>query len=160
MNAITQHLERQLASGRRLLGILLAQHEAIRAQDVEAVLARLADVQHEMVSRIQLERERDELLRQAAAHLACPADDLTLDRMLDLVPAAERDRAREMSAELKGILHEVARVHGQNRVLIRQELRFLDHLLRVLSGAPLGGYAAGGGQSAATQANNLVDMRV
>ena len=64
---LIEHLERQTASSRRLLGIVLAQGESIRAQDVEGVLARLADVQAEMVKRVQLERERDDLLRQASA---------------------------------------------------------------------------------------------
>ena len=48
-------------------------------------------------------------------------------------------RARALSAELRGTLSETARIHGQNRVLIRQELAFLDHLMRVLSGTPEGG---------------------
>jgi hypothetical protein len=60
--AVLDHLERQLASARRLLQIVLAQGEAIREQDVETVLARLGDVQAEMVKRVQLERERDDLL--------------------------------------------------------------------------------------------------
>jgi hypothetical protein len=42
---LLEHLERQLASARRLLQIVLAQGEAIRLQDVETVLARLGDVQ-------------------------------------------------------------------------------------------------------------------
>ena len=59
---LLDHLEQQLASARRLLQIVLAQSEAIREQDVETVLARLGDVQTEMVKRVQLERERDGLL--------------------------------------------------------------------------------------------------
>jgi len=76
---LVEHLERQSASSRRLLGIVLAQGESIRAQDVEGVLARLADVQAEMVKRVQLERERDDLLRQASAQLATSVDDLALE---------------------------------------------------------------------------------
>ena len=160
MNPVIVHLERQLTSGRRLLQIVLAQNEAIRDQDVEGVLARLADVQQEMVKRIQLERERDELLQSAATRLRCPVQEVTLEAMLVLVPGEDAGRARDMSAELHGLLSEVARVHGQNRVLIRQELSFLDHLLRVLSGTPQGGYEFGGARSASPQANNLFDMRV
>jgi len=161
MNAehVILHLERQLASSRRLLQIVLSQNDAIRRQDVEEVLARLGDVQQEMVKRIQLERERDQLLEQAARVLGCPPDEVTLDGLLDLLGGTAQ-RARELSAELKGTLAEVARVHGMNRVLIRQELSFLDHLLRVLSGAPQGGYALGGEQTTSPQANNLIDMRV
>jgi hypothetical protein len=160
VNAVIVHLERQLTSGRRLLQIVLEQNESIRAQDVEGVLARLADVQQEMVRRIQLEAERDQLLSTAAVRLGCPAGEVTLERMLSLEPGADAERALQMSAELRGLLAEVARVHGQNRVLIRQELSFLDHLLRVLSGTPQGGYQFRGARTDGPQANNLIDMRV
>ena len=160
MNELVDHLERQAASSRRLLGIVLAQSEAIRAQDVEAVLARLADVQAEMVKRVQLERERDRLLDQAAAALGVPVDSLTLDTVLVLVPEAEAARARELSAELKGLLAEIQRVHTQNRILVRQELAFLDHLMRLMTGTPQAGYSPAGPAAAAPQAANLIDMRV
>jgi hypothetical protein len=52
----------------------------------------------------------------------------------------------------------VARVHAQNRILIRQELSFLDHLMRVLSGMPQAGYSPIG-NTAAPQPANLVDTR-
>ena len=32
-------------------------------------------------------------------------------------------------------------MHDQNRLLVRQELSFLDHLMRVLSGTPQSGYS-------------------
>src|SRR5581483_4357403 len=104
VNPVIAHLERQLTSGRRLLQIVLEQNEAIRAQDVEGVLARLADVQQEMVRRIQLESERDQILNSAAVRLGCPASEVTLERMLALEPGADADRALHMSAELRGVL--------------------------------------------------------
>jgi hypothetical protein len=157
--AVLDHLERQLASARRLLQIVLAQGEAIREQDVETVLARLGDVQAEMVKRVQLERERDDLLAQAEATLAMRSDDVTLEALLALMPQREADSARQISAELRGTLAEVARVHAQNRILIRQELSFLDHLMRVMSGVPQAGYSPIGHGSAARQPANLVDTK-
>lgn len=158
MNGLVEHLERQLESNRRLLQIVLAQAEAIKVQDVQTVLARLADVQHEMVRRSQIERERDALLRTAAQVLRVPADQVTLDMLLTLTPEPTASRVRALSAELKGLLAEVARIHRQNRVLIRQELLFLDHLMRVMSGAPQAGYTSVGVTSP-TQPANLVDIR-
>ena len=158
MNGLVEHLERQLESNRRLLQIVLAQAEAIKVQDVQAVLARLADVQHEMAKRAQIERERDGLLSSAAQVLRVPADQVTLDMLLTLTPEPTATRVRALSAELKGLLAEVARIHRQNRVLIRQELLFLDHLMRVMSGAPQAGYTAVG-HTTPTQPANLVDLR-
>jgi hypothetical protein len=156
---LIEHLERQLQSSRRMLGIVLAQGEAIRRQDVEGVLARLGDVQAEMVKRAQIERERDLIVRHAAARLGCAPDAVTLDMLLDGVPAEQAQAARDMSAELRGLLAEIATVHGQNRVLIRQELSFLDHLMRVLSGAPQGGYTPVG-YTPAPKAASVLDARV
>jgi len=158
VNGLVEHLERQLASNRRMLQIVLAQSEAIKVQDVQGVLARLAEVQQEMVQRSQIERERDALLAHAAQVLRVPADQVTLDMLLQLTPEPTATRVRVLSAELKGLLAEVARIHRQNRVLIRQELLFLDHLMRVMSGAPQAGYTAVG-HTTQTQPANLVDLR-
>jgi flagellar biosynthesis/type III secretory pathway chaperone len=160
MTGLIDHLERQLASARRLLQTVIAQRDAIRAQDVESVLARLAEVQQEMGRRMQLERERDVLLEQASTALRRPASDLTLEMILVLLPGDDAVQARALSAELRGTLSETARIHGQNRVLIRQELAFLDHLMRVLSGTPEGAYSAAGGSSTRPQVLNLIDTRV
>ena len=160
MTGLIDHLERQLSSAQRLLQIVIAQRDAIRAQDVEAVLARLAEVQQEMGRRMQLERERDTMLDQASNALRRPAADLTLEMILVLLPAGDAIRARDLSAQLRGMLSETARIHGQNRVLIRQELSFLDHLMRVLSGTPEGAYSAAGGASPRPQVLNLIDTRV
>jgi flagellar biosynthesis/type III secretory pathway chaperone len=160
MTGLMDHLDRQLASAKRLLQIVVAQRDAIRAQDVEGVLARLAEVQQEMGRRMQLERERDVLLDQASNALRRPPDDITLDMILVLLPAGEAVQARALSSELRGTLAETSRIHSQNRVLIRQELAFLDHLMRMLSGTPEGAYSAGGGSSPRSQVLNLIDTRV
>jgi hypothetical protein len=156
---IVEHLERQLASTRRLLQVVLAQTDAIRAQDVEGVLARLADVQAEMVKRVQLERERDVIMQHAGTLLGCVPEAVTLPALLELLPGGDARRAAEMSAELRGLLGELSRVHAQNRLLIRQELSFLDHLMRVLSGTPQCGYTPVG-QSTPHRPASVFDMRV
>jgi FlgN protein len=138
------HLDAQIESTERLLRALLSQNDSIRRQDVEGVLARLGDIQGELANRQRLERERDALLADAGARLGLAADELDIEDVLTLYPAASHAPPRERSAQLKGLLAEVGRVHDQNQILIRQELSFLDHLLRLLSGAPQGGYTAAG----------------
>ena len=159
MKQLLAHLERQVESARSLLGIVLAQSEAIKRQDVETLLARLADVQLEMRTRERLERERDELIRSAAAALGIPPDAVNIDGVASLVPPDEAEKALLLSAELRGLLAEIQRTHTANRVLIRQELTFLSHLMRVLSGTPDAGYSPSG-WAQAPQAANTVDARV
>lgn len=158
IGGLLPHLEQQVASARRLLRIVLAQGDAIRAQDTEGVLALLADIQTELTTRDRLELERDAILRTAGARLGIPVDAVDLEAVLAVAPAHEAIPARTLSAELRGLLQEVERTHETNRVLIRQELSFLAHLMRVLSGTPSAGYSANG-WTPAPQAARAVDAR-
>jgi hypothetical protein len=156
MSAIIGHLGKQVESARRLLGIVIDQSAAIRKQDVEGVLVKMAELQGEMVTRTQLEQERDHLINAAATMLGVGPDEVDLEAMLTLEPQLDGQLARNLSAELKGLVTETARVHEQNRLLVRQELSLLDHLMRVLSGTPQSGYSASG-SSAVPQIANAVN---
>jgi hypothetical protein len=133
--AVVGHLDAQLASARRLLDLVLRQGQAIRAQDVEAVLARLGEIQGEMERRGGLERDRARLLEQAGAAHGIPAHAVTLQALTSLMSPVDGRHSTERSAELRGLLAEIAREHGTNRALMRQELAFLDHLTRLMNPA-------------------------
>lgn len=158
MSRLIDHLKRQLESSRRLLEIVLSQRDAIRRQDVETVLASLTDVQSEMAYRARLEQERDTILYETARLTGAAPDTLDLEAVLVGVPTAEAAQARALSAELRGLITEVGRIHDQNRILLRQELTFLDHLMRVMSGTPQAGYKPGG-WATMPQVVNTVDAR-
>ena len=145
---VIAHLDEQIGSGRRLLGSILAQGKAIRARDVEGVVARLADVKTEMGLRAALEEQRTALLVRAGVALGAPAPSVTLEAMTTLMAPQDGASARERSAELRGLLAEIAREHGINRALMRQELAFLAHLTRLVGQDAEPGYGrpgAGGG---------------
>jgi len=144
VSVLLDHLDAQIDSTRTMLRILLAQTEAIRRQDVEGVLARLGEIHQELAHRDRLERDRNAILQRAGARLGLAPENVELDDLLMLVDPSEADGVRRKSGALKGLLVELARIHGQNRILIRQELAFLDHLMRALSQAPQGGYSASG----------------
>jgi len=144
------HLDTQINSARHLLKLVLAQGSAIRERDTEAVLARLAEIQTEMVRRGSLEQERATLLQRAGSALGVPATTVTLERLCGLVTPGAATAAMQRSAELRGLLSEIAREHGINRALMRQELTFLSHLTRLIGQEPEGGYARPGGSSAAS----------
>jgi hypothetical protein len=155
VTVLIKHLDAQIESTRAMLRILLAQTEAIRRQDAESVLARLGEIHQELAQRERLERDRDEILRQAGARLGLDVSAIELDDLLMLIDPAEAGEVRRKSGELKGLLVELARVHGQNRILIRQELAFLDHLMRALSGTPQGGYSPDGRATAGVGLSTL-----
>ena len=144
------HLDAQITSAQRLLALVLEQGKAIRARDVEGVVARLGEVKTEMGARAELEEQRTNLLVRAGIALGGPAPQVTLDAMTMLMPVNEAARARQRSSELRGLLAEIAREHGINRALMRQELSFLDHLVRLIGQEPDTGYRPGGNEPVPT----------
>ncbi len=141
------HLQLQLVSARRLLGLVLEQGAAIRRRDVEAVLGRLTDIQSEMGRRSGLEQARMRLLVSAGQALRLAPAQVTLEALCGLVTPQGAATARRRSAELRGLLAEIASEHGIIRALMRQELTFLSHLVRLIGNEAEGGYAPPGGPS-------------
>lgn len=131
---VLAHLDAQITSTERLLEGVLRQGEAIRRRDVDTVLALLAATQQEMDARGRLEQQRSALLRAAGARLGVAPGDVTLERMAALLPDGQAGVARERSAHLRGLLSTIEREHTVNRALMRQELSFLDHLVRLMGG--------------------------
>jgi hypothetical protein len=144
---VVAHLDAQIASARRLLSVVLRQGQSIRAREVEEVMARLADIQVEMGRRAALEGTRTTILTAAGVALGILPHTVTIDALADLLAPAQAAVTRERSAELRGLLAEVVREHAINRVLMRQELAFLDHLMRELGAEPDTGYGDFSGRS-------------
>jgi len=156
------HLDTQINSAQRLLALVLGQGKAIRARDVDVVLAKLADVQTEMGRRGALEQDRAALLQRAGAALGLPAAQVTLEHLCVLVSPGAAETARQRSAELRGLLAEIAREHGINRALMRQELAFLSHLTRLVGNEAEGGYTptgSTGGGRVSQSSHHVLDLR-
>ena len=146
---VLDHLQAQIVSAQRLLECILRQGAAVRGRDATAVLAALSEIQGEIGARERLEVQRAELLRRAAAELGLSPGLVTLEALVTLMSPEQAELARELSAQLRGLLTELAREHGVNRALMRQELAFLDHLVGLLGGQPGPGYRPPGGVAAA-----------
>lgn len=164
---VLAHLEAQLASTRRLLQAVLAQGVAIRAQDVDGVVRQVAAFQAELERRARLDEDRTRLLIRAGALLGVAPAAVTLSQLVALMAPQDAQRAHARSAELQGMLAELQREHACNQALMRQELAFLDHLLRLVDpSAPgdAGAYTAGGVRPAhvphtATRAARALDLQ-
>ena len=144
---VIAHLDAQIVSARRLLESILRQGAAVRERQVDGVLASMTEIQAEMGARARLENERAVLLSRAGQALGLAPQGVTLEAIAQLMAPSEADLARARSAELRGLLAEIARVHGINRALMRQEMAFLDHLTRLIGQEPQVGYrppASGG----------------
>jgi hypothetical protein len=156
---VLAHLEAQLQSAQRLLAAVLAQGVAIRVQDVDGVVRQVATFQAELERRAHLEEDRSRLLARAGALLNLTPQAVTLTQLTALMPPHDAALAAARSAELQGLLAQVTREHACNQALMRQELAFLDHLLRLIDpSAPVdaGAYTANGIRPAAHMPHTTV----
>ena len=149
-NDVLAHLDAQLASARGLLQIVLEQGAAIRRRDVQNVVVLAGRLQAELQRRVLIERDRAKLLERAGARLGVAPTAVSIDVLDAVMDPARGELAHARSAELRGLLEEVQREHHVNRVLMNQELAFLDHLLRLADADRHLGYDAGGDHSRMT----------
>jgi len=141
---VLAHLDAQLVAARRLLGIVLEQGVAIRNRDVPGVVALTGILQAELKRRTLLENERARLLERAGARLGVSPTSVSLSLLENLLDDETAPVARARTSELRGLLEQTQREHYVNRVLMNQELAFLDHLLRLAGeGSDLGYDSAG-----------------
>jgi flagellar biosynthesis/type III secretory pathway chaperone len=143
-NDVIAHLDAQLVSARRLLGIVLEQGAAIRRRDVAQVVSLTGMLQAELQRRALIERDRARLLERAGAQLGVAAGAVSMSLLDAIMDPARAQLAHARSAELRGILEEVQREHHVNRALMNQELAFLDHLLRLADSDRHLGYDSAG----------------
>jgi hypothetical protein len=147
---VIAHLDAQLVSARRLLQIVLEQGAAIRARNVQDVVALTGLLHVELQRRAMIERDRSRLLERAGVRLGVAPGAVSiglLDAVMDPLRAPD---AHARSAELRGLLEEVQREHHVNRALMNQELAFLDHLLRLADTDRHLGYDAAGDHNRTT----------
>ncbi len=159
---VLAHLDAQLASATRLLEIVAAQAAAIRDRDVDTVVRQVAAFQAEIERRARIEEDRERLLARAGAALGVAPASVTLTQLSALMDAPQAQRAQARSGELQRLLATVTREHACNQALMRQELAFLDHLLRLVDPAPASGYEAGGTRqrpSAETAGHRQLDLQ-
>jgi hypothetical protein len=141
---VLSHLDAQIDSAGRLLEVVLEQGAAIRARDVHSVVRLAGILRCEMDRRQLLEVQRSRLLARSGQRLAVPAQSVTLTLLTTLMDPVRAERANARSAELRGLLHELQRVHTTNRALMQIELGFLDHLMGLLSLDGVNGYDTSG----------------
>jgi len=158
------HLDAQIESARRLLEVVLEQGAAIRARDVQTVVRLAGILRGEMERRQLLEQERSRLLARSGERLGIAAESVTLALLSTLMDATSAERASTRSAELRGLLHELQRVHGTNRALMQIELGFLDHLMGMLSLDGVSGYDTHGSSRPITRSRphgalHVLDLR-
>lgn len=148
---VLEHLSAQISSARRLLELVLEQGAAIRARDVQEVVRLAGILRGEMGRRALLEEQRSSILRRSGELLGVAAAEVRLGELTRLMDEPAAARASSLSAELRGLLHELQREHTCNRAIMQVELGFLDHLLGMLSLDGVSGYDPRGSSTSITR---------
>jgi hypothetical protein len=161
---VTAHLDEQIASARSLLAVVLEQGAAIRERDVHGVVRLAGMLRGEMGRRQLLDEQRTRLLARCGERLGVPAETVTLGALLALMGDEAAQRARTLSAELKGLLAELQREHSCNQAIMQIELGFLDQLMGMLAIDGVSGYDTRGSSTPLTRARphgglHVLDLR-
>jgi hypothetical protein len=141
-----RHLADEASAQREVIRHLADQERLLVRNDVAGLRARLADGDP-MLARLQaLTVSRMAILVVLARRLGVPADDVTMDLVLDAVDAADRDHLAARTFELKKLLAEVGHRTRRVNALLRSASDTNEALLHgVLGGqAPIRTYRPDG----------------
>ena len=138
---VLAHLDAQTGSARRLQAVVVEQGAAIRRRSTQQVVKLAAQMQAEIHRRETIEIERQAILERASGQLGVPASEVNIALLCSLMTPENAEQVRFKAENLRTVLNEVEREHSTNQALMRQELSFLDHLLRL---AGTGAYSAQG----------------
>ena len=153
-------LEAQAAELRSLLARLRAEEHAIVGADLPSLIASLGDQQC-LVGRLRdLESMRRGIIERLATDLGIDAAELTLSRVLDVVPDAASSLT-PLRDEIRTLAASVAAANGRNRFLVGRALayaeRLFTHLVSSLKLAPTPTYRESGRPALGGPAFQLID---
>lgn len=116
----------------RLADLARRQREALVAEQVREVGETVIQQEQELAAFQGLEQERAALVQALGDQLHVPAESLTSNQLLALVPPAWSAAYREQVATLRARVDEVKQEHAVNRKLLQRSQEFVRWLLNYL----------------------------
>lgn len=153
-----EELERQENAG----AIVLAQCQAARAHDLEALEARTAALQAVVEEAAAAEKHRLRLLRKVVAEYELDEAHQTLSALVDAVEEPWRTRMAEFQHRMRAVLSDTQRAAREGRRYMRRSLKVVDDalaLVQPLSKAPSGYDESGERQNRAGRFPAVIDRR-
>jgi len=98
-----------------------------------------------------IEKKRLALHKAIAAQMGLPDENMTVSGIAEVAEPDERERIRELQAELMPIIEEHAAVNSENRELIKSHLEYSETMLELMVGSedPLNNMYGGDGKATA-----------
>ena len=118
-----------------LLTAMRAQAEAARSRAVALLEERTLAVSLLIEETIAAETRRLESVRSVVTHLGLPAEDLTLSRLIAVVPQPWKRRMAEFQDRIRTTLEETRGVVRENKAFLRRTARAVTNALETATHA-------------------------
>ena len=103
--------------------------EAIEKQDVNELDKIVKDEQPLLFMLTENERERKNVMAELSKKMDIPADDITLQAVVDICPAAFLGALKRVRTELTNIIKEQVSINELNRRLLESRLEYISFML-------------------------------
>ncbi len=155
-------LKREKECCEALLAQSRKKKEALTQNDVAAIEASTAVELDLIQSLTDVEQERLAQTRRIAENLGCPADELTIQKMIELADEAEAAVLMQLWAEFGGILEEQLRLNELNNSMIESQLSYIDYMINVTTtpSTLTNSYTASGGAPIADSRLKFIDHQI
>ncbi len=163
LDTLCQLLEDEIERQENLLLVCKSQHEALLAQDLEAVQARTEALEVLIRETAQAHAARSAVVRPILDESGIVEANPCLSDLISVVPAEWKERLRQLQARLKSSIAANRAVVRTNARLLRQSLNITEQLLssfQVCSDGLAGNYTEqGSGMTARPTESVLLDHR-
>lgn len=154
-------LERIVELYQRLLDLSKRKERCLVVSDLTTLDEIVSEEQQLVAETAQLEARRIRIQADLARIAGCPADRLTVSRLLDLANESEAHTLLQSQERLVHVLRELKDQNELNDLLIQQFLAYTDFALKTLQGVQRQTYdPKGQTDGAKSQTARVLDRRV
>ncbi|MBM7623029.1 flagellar protein FlgN [Sporohalobacter salinus] len=112
--------------------------EIIIDNQVDDLLEIIEEEQEEIKKIDKLEGKRIDVLEKIAAKNSLQKDELSFDKLMELINDPEKSKLEEIRTEILDLLEEIQETNKTNADLIRESLQLTDYTLQLLTDSDIG----------------------
>ena len=136
LGSLCRVMEAETAAYQALLPLLKKQRQAAVEAHFEPFVDAVGEKDASLKELRQLESERLQLLANIAKTVHTPPDQLTVSRLIALVPGEEADRLNACRYRLQAVIQRVRETNKTNQDLLRHLHELMKKSVKVLTGKP------------------------
>lgn len=130
-------MQTEVEVGEALLQLLARKQRTIVGLQSDALTALTVQEEHLLKPFEELEAERTRVTAELARGDREPSADhgqgITVNELLERLPAADALRVSTIAARLRTVVERILHMNEQNRILLQRSLRFVQETLRLVT---------------------------